>query len=230
MVPRSPTSDRFSLFLKISGIYRESTTVAGMVMGSVYELRDLSADTVVDGGGGSAMSLFEKTSSAARSRDDERLPAPPEGYAFRRLTKPGMEVAVDIEYVAGRYYPLPPALASREASDAVIRTMVRKASMDEAEDDGMELGDEVKTEDHRRIALAGLVPASRLFMRVRRFSSSVERGRGADGACAQCIHWSVSRTKAISSCEQLAQVRFESRFRFSCDAKDGSLILRARAD
>lgn len=207
MASRSPNSDRFSLFLKISGIYRESTGETGMVIGSVYELRDLSADTVVDGGGGSAMSLFEKTPAAAAIKKPSGLPDPPEGYEFRLLTKPGQEVTVALEYIAGRYYSLPPALATREASDAVIRTMVPEALADGSVDDEMELGDEVRTEDHRRIALAGLVPASRLYMRVRSLLVW-SRGRGADGcAWSQCHTWAVSRSKSISAAEKTAQVR-----------------------
>lgn len=83
------------------------------------------------------------------------LPPPPAGFYWFRLTNATQQVHISIDYLAGRYHPLPKELNS----PAKIReTFERLQRCNEAE--------EPVDDDARAVLLAGLGPAYKLFNKV----------------------------------------------------------------
>ncbi|KAM0756413.1 hypothetical protein T439DRAFT_29001 [Meredithblackwellia eburnea MCA 4105] len=178
----SEGADKRSCFLKISGIYKNSTSGAANVCGAIYELAQVS---VVNGhvgvqNGSSAMSLFEKKpSKTTKSTIGEEMfmPEPPPGYLFKRITPPGEEIHVEVEYLAGRYYPLPKHLEAKEVTDKIAASVEAVAEEDEKSEK-----ERYMDADVRSIVLAGLLPAYRVYM--------------------HCHVWMEDRMKALKKAEE----------------------------
>jgi hypothetical protein len=147
--PLSPGASGRSLFCKISGVYKDEENVTGMITGALYELKDITL-------------LSSSSDSTAAPLYGSYMPAAPPGYTFNRITPAEEEIQIDIEFVAGRYYPLPPHLSTKAACDAVLREMGEGREEEEVEAEGL-------NEDQRRVTLAGLLPAYRLYVRVSPF-------------------------------------------------------------
>jgi hypothetical protein len=98
------------------------------------------------------------------------LPPAPEGFEFNRITPGESQITIALEYLAGRYYPLPKPLNSRSKIDQIIESLPFGRDFEQLEGD--EDGEEEKktvfklTDEHRAIALAGLTPAIALFCKV----------------------------------------------------------------
>lgn len=110
--------------------------------------------------------------SPATTFDPEalNLPPPPAGFYWFRLTTSAQQVHLPIDFLAGRYHPLPKELNS----PAKIRETLERL--------GQSAGEEVTDGDGRAVLLAGLGPAFKLFNRV---STLVAPGGGfLVGACA----------------------------------------------
>lgn len=142
--PLSPGAAGRALFCKISGVYKDEENVTGMITGALYELKDVSLLPV---------------DTPSVPLNGSYMPIAPEGYIFHRITPEEEEVHIDIEFVAGRYYPLPSHLSTRQACDQILKEYGEGREEEEEEEDGL-------NEDQRRVALAGLLPAYRLYVRV----------------------------------------------------------------
>ena len=165
-----PGSASRACFLKISGIFKDRETGTGNCGGALYELTEIETsggDIGTGSSAGSAMAFFAVKSAAAKSRTapkDTFMPDAPSGYFFNRITPPGEEIHLDIEYVAGRYYPLPLHLYNKDVLDKAMEGLA------ESESDVMGLSEEplesYLDENARAVILAGLVPACRAYMKV----------------------------------------------------------------
>lgn len=166
---QSPGADQRGCFLKIAAIYKNTEAQTGKVVGVVYELAEVSVSEghVNVASGGSAMSAFEKKAPCGSGKGEEMfMPAPAPGYVFRRLTPPGGAVHLDIEYIAGRYYPLPEALQTPEKLEEIGEKL--KAGLAETPEGEEQKEDEAYLgEEERAFVLAGLAPAYRAYMKVR---------------------------------------------------------------
>lgn len=205
-LPQSPGADTRALFFRISGIYKESEKDTAMVAGALYELRDIRIDTTIDGGGGSALSKFENRKNDKSSKAMMYMPDPPPGFEFRLITQAGHEIHLDCEYIAGRYYQLPARWRTREAVDRLL-----KECMDDPQgEDGRQITEELSA-DRRALALAGVVPAHSLYMKVRRrrlfgcMRREVLTFKFAS-PLVQCSTWVVGRHETIVEAETKSQV------------------------
>ncbi|KAL8280276.1 hypothetical protein RQP46_007390 [Phenoliferia psychrophenolica] len=189
--PNAGGADQRLVLIKITGVYKDRETGSGNVSGHLYELTKIDTSSASNGGSigmgpgvdGSAMSLFEKNVShgakKTRAPEEQYMPAPPPGYFFRRVTPPGEEVHLDIEYVAGRYYPLPVHLHAQDVVDVVMR------GLGDSDPEGV-LNTEVQDyldENARAVVLSGLVPSYRAYMK-------------------ECYTWYDVRSSAMSTAEK----------------------------
>lgn len=155
-----------SRLLKISAFYKDSENL-GRVVGSFYQLRDLAGATTINGDfGGSALSKFELGSQKSKK---DHMPSPPPGFEWQLVTPLDSEVHLEVEVIAGRYYPLPSDIAqSRENIDAALR---HAKDEEEGMDVSGELGEDQTRENWttstRALALAGLLPSVMVYMKVR---------------------------------------------------------------
>ncbi|KAI5475731.1 hypothetical protein MNV49_000893 [Pseudohyphozyma bogoriensis] len=158
------------LYLKVSAFYKrrerdaEKGEGVAMVIGRLYEL--IEEDRAP-----------ESTRAAAKKNKDRYMPPPPApGYVFH-CHETGGDMHLDFEYVAGRYYPLAGKLRRKAEIDRVLKEdaeLSRKAQEEDKENKGKvdETGQPVAspdetplTEEMRALALAGVMPAYRLFMK-----------------------------------------------------------------
>lgn len=157
--PITPTNDpqEVRLFFKISSIYKDSAYVLqdgeqppAKMVGQLYELVE------------TALVKNGKMKESMTTLHDEYFPEPPTpDYTFRRHGAADTDVHLELEYIAGRYYFPPARLRSKEAIAAVL-------ARDEADIAAAENGDEAPlSHDMRLLTLAGVVPAYRLYMKVR---------------------------------------------------------------
>jgi len=180
--------------MHVQQIWKDQETRVAKLTGQIYELRDLRENTRGAGIGsiGGGMSMFQKKKSgssgglaskgggvtkpepSSTSPPDsppstffpDHLPPAPEGFEFNRLTPGESQVTIELDYLAGRYYPLPKHLDQRHKIDEMLREFPLGPVYDE--DGGAEkVKEQMLTEDHRAIALAGLTPAVRLYCKVR---------------------------------------------------------------
>ena len=135
--------------------------------------------------------------SPATTFDPEalNLPPPPAGFYWFRLTTSAQQVHLPIDFLAGRYHPLPKELNS----PAKIRETLERL--------GQSAGEEVTDGDGRAVLLAGLGPAFKLFNRVssmlvapgREVSSSGMRADRAPVLVLYSAVWSLYRRSPHSS-------------------------------
>ncbi|KAK4702652.1 hypothetical protein P7C70_g3565, partial [Phenoliferia sp. Uapishka_3] len=179
----SPGAAERCVFLKIAGIYKKGVAgkETGHVTGVLFELVEI---TTAGGGvgiaGGSAMSLFEKKPQTGTkiSAEDMFMPEPPPGFAFRRVTPPGDNaIHLEVEFIAGRYYPLP----SRLHDEQKVRSIIERTNVPVFLPEGGVSAVSVDT-DQRAVALAGLLPALCTYMR--------------------CEKWAPSRVSIVDKAEQ----------------------------
>lgn len=180
-------------------------------------------------GGGSAMSKFETTTTTTTTTTkhygqansngglspstststshsnahpillDHHLPPPPPGFEFRLLTPVDSHATFDAEYLAGRYYELPPALRKRETIDAVLLEIGEE----------QEVVDDQLTVEIRAMALAGLTRARVLYMAV---STELRKGErksvtGLTNWREQAATWTTDRLTTVRNAEDTSQVR-----------------------
>ncbi|GAA6061293.1 hypothetical protein JCM10212_004699 [Sporobolomyces blumeae] len=93
------------------------------------------------------------------------VPPAPEGYEFHRLTDASASLHVDIEYIAGRYYPLPKGSNSKTTIDRVLKSVEEEDEDVKPDGDGDKAPQVGRTEEQRSMALAGLLPAKMLYMK-----------------------------------------------------------------
>lgn len=116
----------------------------------------------------SAAALAALTPGTPASID--ALPAPPIGYVWRLLTLSTQQVHVQLEYLAGRYHPLPKELDRTDVLRTVVQSEVLSGSGGapvENDPRGGEGGGGSSaglTWEERGVVLAGLKPAYRLYM------------------------------------------------------------------
>ena len=183
--------------MHVQQIWKDQATRVAKLTGQIYELRDLREHAMGAGIGsiGGGMSVFQKKKSqvgggglasreggggvskpepSSTSPPDsppstffpDHLPPAPEGFEFNRLTPGESQVTIELDYLAGRYYPLPKQLDQRDKIDEMLKEFPLGPVYDE--DGGAGKGKEqMLTEEHRAIALAGLTPAVRLYCKVR---------------------------------------------------------------
>lgn len=130
-----------------------------------------TATNGVDGISPTAVDGKQKSASPTPSAAD-KLPPAPAGMYWHRLTAPSTGVHVTLDYLAGRYHPLPKSLNTRQKIEEALATL---DAMDEsAQMNAIQNGEQpVQTVDvalpseQRMMLLAGLRPAQRLYMKVR---------------------------------------------------------------
>lgn len=145
------------LCLAVRAFYRDSSSKKTMVAGILYELMDYDVSEV----GEESAEEGEEAHGVVRDPGTVRhMPAPPAGFAFKLLTPDHHETEFEVEYIAGRYYPLPQRLDSRE----VIAKCIARGQAEQKSHSGplsMPLD-----QDLRSLALAGLLNSSMVFMLV----------------------------------------------------------------
>lgn len=174
--PRQKGAEKRSFFFKILAMAQHLARSDMNVTGALFELREL--EETVDGGGQSAMKMFEngnaEAEEAAQSKQAteedkyyttmaEYIPAAPEGYAFHLLCPPNTSISFPLDRIAGRYYPLPARLASKASNGPIVQ-----AALARLEAEGVT--ERTLNGDERLCALAGLLPAQCSFLQVRAFS------------------------------------------------------------
>ncbi|BGP32040.1 hypothetical protein JCM10296v2_003819 [Rhodotorula toruloides] len=153
--------------------------------------------TAANGVGGispTALNGKEKSASPSPTADD-KLPPAPTGMYWHRLTAPSTGVHVTLDYLAGRYHPLPKSLNTQQKIKEALATL---DAMDEAaQTSAMQNGSEpAQTVDvalpfeQRMMLLAGLRPAQRLYMKCgaykgTRHTAVVEAERNASNEVEQ---------------------------------------------
>ncbi|GAA5887360.1 hypothetical protein JCM5296_007112 [Sporobolomyces johnsonii] len=100
------------------------------------------------------------SSTSASTSGPSRIPAAPEGFEFRRLSRPDEQVRLSLDHLAGRYYPLPKALNSRRRIDEVLQTFAVYED---------ETAPEL-SQEQRAVLLAGLGPAIKLHTKCGKWS------------------------------------------------------------
>ncbi|GAA5992760.1 hypothetical protein JCM5350_003377 [Sporobolomyces pararoseus] len=131
------------------------------------------------GGGGGGDSVVDETSTPPQTNSSSQafysipLPPAPEGFEFNRLTPGESQITMSLDYLGGRYYPLPKRFNSRSKIDEILASYPHDSDDDE---DEMEQQREKKkkvdvqlTDADRAIALAGLVPAYGLYCKATRW-------------------------------------------------------------
>lgn len=178
----STGSERRAVFLKVSSFYKDDLQAKVMASGIMYELQEVSKNGtdqsmrgIVDRTDRDIVGDDGDSSEGARSSstlfDFDYMPLPPLGYHFRRITsRSAVEAHCEIEYIAGRFYPLADDLTSSSLRNAShSQTMSGNDQQCGGSMQDFSLDDEPLGEDKRRMVLAGLLPACMLFMRVSHF-------------------------------------------------------------
>ncbi|GAA6015041.1 hypothetical protein JCM11491_001637 [Sporobolomyces phaffii] len=157
-----------------------SGTVGSM---SMFEKTPTStASALHEGAGGGLASRepepIDETSTPPQSSSSAfystPLPPAPEGFEFNRVTPGESQVTLELEYLAGRYYPLAKAINSRTKIDEILKgfpwgpSFGSPAQADDGDEATPEKNAEKGTlsESHRAVALAGLTPAIKLYCKV----------------------------------------------------------------
>ncbi|GAA5928865.1 uncharacterized protein JCM15063_003988 [Sporobolomyces koalae] len=170
-----------SLFMHVQAIWKDQETKLVKYSGQVYELRDDSMPLVEDEDNKGAEGLaaidprqLDLATTAGKSPGSAafypvQLPPAPSGYTFHRLTPGQSQVTVDLEYVAGRYYPLPVDFDHEDKIREILQSFpnIDPEDADSGEPTKSVDQDELKlTEAQRLVTLAGLTPAVRLYNKV----------------------------------------------------------------
>ncbi|GAA5970472.1 hypothetical protein JCM3765_007631 [Sporobolomyces pararoseus] len=125
------------------------------------------------GSGGDSISLVDETSTPPQTNSAAfysiPLPPAPEGFEFNRLTPGESQITMSLDYLGGRYYPLPKHLNSRQKIDEILASYPHGSEGDEDEIDEKNKTDVQLTDSDRAIALAGLVPAYGLYCKATRW-------------------------------------------------------------
>ncbi|KAK4053245.1 hypothetical protein OIO90_004019 [Microbotryomycetes sp. JL221] len=164
-------------FLKLSSIFKDSNKDVAMLGGTLYELR-----------------LKQQQDQEGDDDDQDKtqkplyMPDAPPGYEFVESLSIGQTVLVDCDLLAGRYYPLPIELFQTTSTTATttnndnqiesifdinkykqtiqsLKNYFNNVSLNSQQQDIVEL-----TDHERAICLAGLVPASLVYMPCVKFS------------------------------------------------------------
>ncbi|GAA5977784.1 hypothetical protein JCM11641_006071 [Rhodosporidiobolus odoratus] len=143
--------------------------------GKGKKTEDQSTGTNGNGINGSANGTFSTSTSnghvpvpASAASVASSLPTPPVGFEWRALSSPTHQITAEIEFLGGRYHPLPKSLNRRDKIDELL-----KSSLLAAPDGGGGAGGAASagvdgssmTWEQRAIVLAGLKPAFRLYMK-----------------------------------------------------------------
>ncbi|GAA5999073.1 uncharacterized protein JCM10292_003306 [Rhodotorula paludigena] len=138
-----------------------------------------TSDSSSKGGVLSALVNGASDSRAARTPppvEPRPLPPAPAGTHWVQLTAPDAQLQVDVELLGGRYHPPPIALNTREkvaeiqrSLDAADDEVNRSRSSVDGEDGAADSGEVVTatiplSDEQRRVCLAALRPALRLYM------------------------------------------------------------------
>jgi hypothetical protein len=156
---RSPGSEDRGTFLRVTALFKDSKLSKAFVTGVLYELREDN----------NSMMMVDIVDDI--DENGPPMPTPPVGYSYRRITAANVrEIQCEIEYIAGRVYPLPLSLdTSEQIAGALLRS---KAVTTEAANqwgsasNPVVVEKEVAEENTRRLVLSGLLPSYMLFMRV----------------------------------------------------------------
>ncbi|BGP08033.1 hypothetical protein JCM10049v2_003878 [Rhodotorula toruloides] len=148
----------------------------------------------VDGISPATLNGKEKSASPAPTADD-KLPPAPAGMYWHRLTAPSTGVHVTLDYLAGRYHPLPKSLNTQQKIKEALATLdaMDEAAQTSAMQDGSEPAQTVDVAlpfEQRMMLLAGLRPAQRLYMKCgaykgTRHTAIVEAERNASNEVEQ---------------------------------------------
>ncbi|GAA5941402.1 hypothetical protein JCM10213_006075 [Rhodosporidiobolus nylandii] len=130
-------------------------------------------------GGSATPVLPPEAAGSPSSPSASELPPPPEGYVWRPLTHGSHQVHCEIEFLAGRYHPLPKALNRRDLIDEILATpelkedaaAVAMAAVNGAAESSRANGAALSY-DQRAVVLAGLKPAFRLYMKCGGFQAN----------------------------------------------------------
>ncbi|KAM0787863.1 hypothetical protein ACM66B_003915 [Microbotryomycetes sp. NB124-2] len=146
-------------FLKVSAIYKDSDKDQGMLLGTLYELRHQSeaySSTLINDGDKSENQVDVVP-------DEDYMPPAPPGYKFYKTLERVQQVQVDIDLLAGRYYPPPTSLDSHEFEEIVNR--VKKKIKIENDNQGCSGGGDLKlTDQEKMVCLTGVLPATTVYM------------------------------------------------------------------
>ncbi|GAA5851130.1 hypothetical protein JCM8547_004140 [Rhodosporidiobolus lusitaniae] len=184
--PSDGSKDR-ALFLKVTSIYKDATTGRAKICGDVWELKELddvagaSNGTVTteakgkekernlvepNGADASGPTSKDLTTSTPPPSTDNNLPTSPAGYSWRLLSSDATQIHCEVEWLAGRFHPLPLSLNNIQTIRQVLATeLLADESKADAAGEGGAGDSATLTWEQRGLVLAGLKPASRLYMK-----------------------------------------------------------------
>ncbi|GAA5914780.1 uncharacterized protein JCM6883_001093 [Sporobolomyces salmoneus] len=196
--------------------------VGGLGAMSIFEKRTSPSIASTPGGGGGAVaaspvpvaSTSQNGDNSTAAANDETvvdetstppqssspfhstpLPPAPEGFEFNRVTPGESQISLSLDYLAGRYYPLPKSLNSRAKIDPILESFPFGPVFEEVEVDG-EMVEKKKmdvqlSEHHRAIALAGLTPAVALYCKATRWKGDrmTALTEAETTSCTEVANW-----------------------------------------
>ncbi|KAK4048011.1 hypothetical protein OIV83_005045 [Microbotryomycetes sp. JL201] len=146
-------SQHFSYFLKVSAIYKDSTTDVAKMVGTLYELCRVDERTEDE---------EDEQSTSDETADELYLPRAPPGYKFVQSLAIGLQAQVDIDLLAGRYYP--------PNQDENVNEFETKVDTVRNKSKGANVGEIRLSNEERLICLSGVLPASFVYMPCQTFS------------------------------------------------------------
>ncbi|KAG8936003.1 hypothetical protein FRC02_005199 [Tulasnella sp. 418] len=106
LLPPSPGADTRGLLLRISSIVLDRRLARFYVTGPMYEVaeaRFMEDQMQLDDEAVQDFVNVSLSSPASVYKRHYTMPEPPNQYAFKRITRPGTEVSLPLQYIAGRY-------------------------------------------------------------------------------------------------------------------------------
>lgn len=138
----------------------------------------------------------------------------PDGFEFHKITPGESSTRQDLDYIAGRYYPLPKHLDSLSKINEILETFPFSLVFEDVEVDGQVVGKQrvarALTELDGIVCVAGLAPAIWLYIKVSLSSPSFfllsRIGNPDPRSLAQAHNWYGDRMTALVDAEQLSSV------------------------
>lgn len=223
----SKNAENRSIFMKVFAISKHQGSGKVQFTGQLYELRTLSeagdmkngSETGENGETLEGLAARDGASNGDSSKPNLAfnavpLPPAPDGFKFHRITPGESVIRQDLDYIAGRYYPLPKHLDSFSKINEILDTFPFGYVFEDVEIDGQVVGKQrvvrALTELDGIVCVAGLAPAGWLYIKVSMTSRSFSRlsriGDPDPRSRAQAHVWQGDRMTALVEAEQSSSV------------------------